>query len=973
MASVAHIIRRRRARQARQQQRRSRRGLMITVLAMAFVLLAVVPIGGAVALGGAYYSQLTAAMPVPQQSLEQAPSAGTSELYDRTGTRLLWAVEDPLGDEREWLTLADLSPALIEATLLREDPDFLQTAGFAPVRAAERLIYNALDDPADGPLAADPTLTGRLVRNIIAPPPDVVTADYRAQEYTLVAELQRRYPPEALLEWHLNTNYYGHNAYGIDAAAQVYFGKRATDLTLDEIAMLAAIPTAPQYNPLDDETAARGRQAETLRALLDSGHISQADFTQATSTLTPLVPDEGQRPLVAAEYAVYARNQTEQILDANGYDGARLVSRGGLRITTALDMNLYSQMNCLLGAHQAQLRGVAFTADCPALGYLPDTATVPGVVPDAYAGVILEPNSGELLAAVGEITVTDRQPGAVLVPFVYLRAFRGALTTPSSMVLDIPHRFPGAADGLIYTPMNTDGSFSGPMSVREALSKGLLPPAVQVTNTEGLDSILRMARQIGMSSLRTDTYDLSLLERGGRVSVLDVGYAYTVLANLGRMHGVSWSASGRGDRPRDPVAVLRIEDANGQTLWDYETERAMSVTPIMDAGLAFLVNDILADQTQRAAQFGIGNVTETTRPAALIYGAGGDSQQWTVGYSPDLVTAVWLGRGDEAPFSLGLAGAPTAWRAVTEFAHDQLALPPAQWERPENITEARVCERSGLRPNEACPQRTEIFLDGTQPRETDPYWQALTVNTQTGRIATANTPSSAREERVFFSPPAAALSWWEDNQLPLPPETFDTLAQPDSADAAVILRPAFFDYVSGEVDVRGSMNAENLQYYQLAYGEGLNPSAWIDITGQRTDYTPGRPLALWDTDGLEGLYNLRLTTVSADSSVDSYVIQVTVDSVPPTIELSAPAQDGLFTFLNDDVIPLTADAQDNIAIDYVEFYHNGEFVGVDEAFPFGYEHTITRAAQETFSAVAFDAAGNQANSELVIDVLRGGT
>ena len=428
--------------------------------------------------------------------------------------------------------------------------------------------------------------------------------------------------------------------------------------------------------------------------------------------------------------------------------------------------------------------------------------------------------------------------------------------------------------------------------------------------------------------------------------------------------------------PRDPVAVLRIQDADGNLLWSYEDERELSVTPIMDEGLAYLLNDILADPSARAGRFGVDNVLATNRPAATVYGAAGDSQQWTVGYSPNLVTAVWLGRDDDAPVTVGQAGldgAPTAWRAISAFSHDQYSLPPADWDQPENIVEARVCERSGLRPNEACPQRTEIFLAGTQPRETDTYWQTLTVNTQTGRIATANTPSSAREERVFFSPPSEALDWWEANQLPLPPEEFDTLTQPESTQTSVILRPTFFDYVSGTVDIRGSMESDTLQYYQLAYGQGLNPSEWIGITGQQTDYTPGQPLAQWDTAGLEGLYNLRLTVVKTDSSVDTYVIQVTVDNVAPSVTLTAPQSDGLFTFLNDDVIPLTADAQDNIAIDYVEFYHNGEFVGVDETFPFGYEHPITRAAQETFSAVAFDAAGNQANSQITIDVQRGGT
>ena len=547
MASVAHIIRRRRARKARQQQTQQTRRVTWLVLGLVFSLLVVLPAGGAAAVGLTYYTQLTAGLPTPGERQTQIPAAGASQLYDRTGTTLLWSVEDPLGDEREWLTLNDIPEALVQATLLREDPDFLQTARFDPARTTERLLYNHFN----GPIAADPTLTGRLVRNTIATPPEVITPAYRARETALVAELNRLYSPETLLEWHLNTNFYGNSAYGVDAAAEAYFDKRAAALTLDEIAMLAAIPTAPQYNPIDDETAARGRQAGVLRDLLENGVITQADFTEAVNTVTRLAPDDGQRPLVAQDYAVYARRQAERILDARGYDGARLVSRGGLQITTTLDMNLYRQMNCVLVAHTAQLQdGTRPPAtDCPAQSYLADVNAVPGAAPNTSAAVIIDPRTGELLAAAGDVTGPTRQPGPVLLPFVYLRAFRGALTTPASMVLDIPHRFPGAADGLIYTPTNPDGSFSGPISAREALSAGLLPPAADLASTEGLDGVLRIARQIGMSSLNTAAYDLSLLERGGQVSVLDVGYTYSVLANLGRMRGVDSGATGRGDRP----------------------------------------------------------------------------------------------------------------------------------------------------------------------------------------------------------------------------------------------------------------------------------------------------------------------------------------------------------------------------------------------------------------------------------------
>lgn len=972
VASVAHIIRRRRGRQQRKRQRQQTNRVFGIIFGVALTLLVLLPLGGASAVSLSYYAQLTAGLPAPGESGALDPVVGASRLVDRTGDTLLWAVEDPLGDQRAWLQLDDLPNYLVQATLLREDPDFLRVARFDAVRTARQLTRNYFD----GPLPPDPSLTGRLVRNAIAPPPDPVTAEYRAREYALVAEINRLYTPEDVLEWHLNTNFYGNNAYGIDAAAQIYFGKRAADLTLGEAAMLAAIPTAPQYNPLDDDIAARGRQSEVLRDLLLNNVISQAQFTEADNTPVALRVDEGQQPVIAPEYAAYARRQAEHILDAQGYNGTRLVARGGLTITTALDVELYEQTACLLDAHLAGLSGAPAGVDCPALAYLPPVTPVAGAAPNTGAITVLDVRSGELLAAVGDITAAERQPGPILYPFVYMRAFRSGLTTPASMVLDVPLRFSGAAEGLIYTPTNPDGSFQGPVNLRDAMAAGLHPPAAQIASAEGIDGVLFEARQIGMSSLDLPNFDLTTLERGGGVSVLDATYAYSTFAALGEMRGIA-AGGGRGARPRDPVAVLQIADAAGNVLWAYDdTERALGVTPIMDAGLSYLVNDVLADRAPRVGTLGAGNVLEASRPQAVVYGTAGGSHNWTIGYSPNLAVGVWLGRTDDAPLALadyGTDGAGALWRGVSEYAHDRGGFPADTWGLPPNIVEARVCERSGLRPNDACPQRTELFLEGTIPQETDFYWEALTINNQNNLLATANTPASLREERVYFTPPPDALDWWEANQLPLPPTEFDTVTRPEVVQTTVILRPELLDYVSGQVDIRGSMDAENLQYYQLAYGDGLNPTEWIAITEQRTDYTPGQSLGVWDTTNLDGLYNLRLMAVMNDNSIDPYIIQVTVDNTPPTIALSAGEPGEVFTFLDDDVIPLVAAVQDNVTIDYVEFYHNGAFVGADETFPYGYEHTIERVGREVFSAVVFDAAGNQTSAEIEVDVLRGGT
>ena len=785
------------------------------------------------------------------------------------------------------------------------------------------------------------------------------------------------YSPEEILEWHLNTNSYGKDAYGIDAAAQIYLGKRAFDLTVDEAALLAAIPTAPQYNPADDLESARGRQAALLRELFVNDEISQQAYNEASETVTTVQTATAVRPNLAPAYAVYAREQAQDILDGLGYDGARLVSRGGLRIVTALDMPVYEQAVCTLENHLAQLRGepTASPDACVGVGYMP-SVTGAASPPESGAVVIIDTATGELVAAVGDITATTHEPGVVLHPFVYMNGFSSALYTPATMVLDIPGRFPGAAEGLIYTPENPDGVYTGPVNLRDAMGAGLLPPVVGVANTQGLDNILRTARLMGMRGLDTSIYDLSLLEHGGDVSVLGTTYAYSVFATNGEMRGVPVYDVGRGEPPRDPAAVLRIEDADGNILWDYEMENHN--TPILQDGLAYLVNDILSDTSTRVTTLGVGNMLEASRPTAVVSGLGGESGAWTVGYTPNLTVGVWVGNNDDTPLELdphGITGAAPLWRALSDYSHDRFVFSADDWQQPDSVVAARVCERSGLRPNDACPQRTEIFLENTQPPDIDTYWQLVSVNTQTNQLATANTPAELTEERRYFVPPAEAADWWASTQPAIAqlPEQYDTITRPDVVSSTVLLRPALFDYVSGQIPVTGSMDAENLQYYQLAYGQGLNPSEWIDITGQQSEYVPGEPLGIWDTTGLDGLYNLRLTAVMHDNSIDPTIVQVTVDNVSPTVELVAGEQGQTFTFLADDTIPLRAGAEDNVAIDRVAFYHNGTLVGTDDTFPYGYEHNIVSDGREAFRAVVYDAAGNQSEAEIIVEVARGGS
>lgn len=983
------IIQRRRSRVARKHVQAGRKRFWLGLFIVLFLVLFILPIGAVVGSAVMTYTDVTSDLPTPQDSLAAFTSDNVTRFYDREGITLLYSLQDPLGEDRAWVELETLSPYVQSLTLLMEDPDFLQSTRFNAFNTLTQLWGNWLVETA----APDLSITGRLVRNVISPPPlqgAFSENDTRTREIALAAEINRRYTPADVLEWHLNTEYYGNEAYGIEAAARIYLGKRAVDLTLAEAALLAPIPNAPQYNPLEDEEAARGRQLDALRLLFNAGDITQSQFEAAASE--QIATQRGQYvPQLAPDFTAYAREQAEFILSSLGYDGRSMVARGGLTITTTLDADLYLQSECTLRAQLSRLRGATSTPDaldgtpCTGTEYLPSTPlTTPTIAPDTGTLVVLDAETGEIRALFGRATSADYQPGVTLQPFVYLDAFvhpadTQSLASPARMVLDVPLSLPGAEEGLIYTVNNPNGEFYGPLNLRDAMGAALLSPAADIAYRQGMSSIIRTAHQIGLNGLSEDIFDPMLLERGSSISPLDLAYAYSVFATLGYQFGVPVEPIGRGYRGRDPVAVAQITDANGNILWQYDP--AASATITLESGIAYVINDIYADQETRWRVLGQQNSLNTTRPAAVVNGLAGDgADNWTVGYTPQYVVAVHLGRLDRQTMSLspyGLEGAAHVWRAIIEYVHTRDTLPVSNWERPITVFDVPVCQLSGLRPNGVCPTYTEVFADGTQPRQVDTYWRMVEINNSTGQLATANTPLELRSEQRYFVPPDEALEWWTANNMALPPVEPDTMSIPQQFSTVRIEQPQAFSYLGGEVAISGSMDSNAMSYYQLSYGEGFNPTQWIDIGGQQSVYTPDQPLALWDTTTLEnGIYSLRLVLARDDSSgantYESAAVQVTVDNLPPTLELRLLEPERIYRFPADREIALEALVDDNLQTARVEFFVNGQLLGADESWPFQLAWPIDAPGTVTFSATVYDAVGNSASADLEVEVLRAG-
>lgn len=558
----------------------------------------------------------------------------------------------------------------------------------------------------------------------------------KLQEWVWALRLGRHYGHDRLLELYLNAVDYGNGAVGAEAAAQVYFGKPARDLDLAQAALLAGLVQAPsRYDPLRYPMAALARRREALGLMARRGYITPAQ--QAAAAAEPLALAPIQRPLLAPHFVALVRQQAQQAL------GAERVAAGGLVVRTTLDLGLQRAAEAAV-AHRLELLKAHDVSDA--------------------AVVALDPQSGEILALVGGADYFDparggnvnaalalRQPGSAIKPVIYAAALIGGMTAASELD-DVHQNFPAGEYGS-FAPDDYDTTFHGPVPLRVALASSLNVPAVETLQRVGRDAALQVAARLGLGGLADSSARLSLALGGGETRLLDLTAAYAAFAN-----GGLWQPS---------RTVTRVEDARGRTV--LRPPRAQPQQAV-SAQVAYLLTDILSDDDARALGFGYHSVLELNRPAAVKTGTTADfHDNWTVGYTPDLVVGVWTGNADGHPMRdvSGVSGAAPIWREVMERA---LAGKPVRpFVRPEGIISAVVCSPTGLLPGPDCPRPTaERFVEGTEPHEREQYYRALAVCAETGQLADAGCAGPI-VSRVFPFPPPTLVPWMREAGVELPP------------------------------------------------------------------------------------------------------------------------------------------------------------------------------------------------------------
>ncbi|MBV6397270.1 MAG: Monofunctional biosynthetic peptidoglycan transglycosylase [Anaerolineales bacterium] len=770
------------------------------------------------------YADLTRDLPsVDQLPILLDPNNGLllqpTRVTDRTGQHTLFTFA-PDDSPRAYIPLDQLPDWLIDAAIAASDANFAFHPGY---------IWAGLDNPD-----AHPTLAQKLAYELLLfdEPPSLQRA---LRERILAAQITARFGREKILEWTLNSANYGNYAFGIESAARLYFHKPAEELTLAESALLAGTMRTPSLNPVAAPEAAAQRANEVLLIMKALGMIEEIPSPPA-----PLPAGEGG----GGEGTTTFLNLALAQLSAR-YDRTR-IERGGLIIVTTLDSNLQQNALCLAQIFNARLANTTVNeSGCEAARLLP-ALPESKITNASTSALILDPRDGQILALVGD--VNPHPAGTLLTPFIYLTGFTRGLG-PASLVWDIPR-------GDLRNP---DDQFHGPMRLRAALANDYLIPAADVLEQMGAQNAVNTARSFGLDL----DPGAAFASDSPPQSILDLASAYGTFAAFGLRNG---------QRLHDSIqasAILRVESVDGSIWLDWSSPESQSV---VSPQLAYLMNDILSDNPARWQSWGNPNVTEIGRPAAFKSGRIDSSSAWAIGYTPARLAAVWTG----ADSSSTVSARPSAslWNALMQTA--SLSLTPDDWTRPAGVTEMDVCDPSGLLPTNDCPAIVkEIFLNGFEPSQPDTLFRSYAVNRETGLLATVFTPPSLVEQRVFMAVPQEARAWAASAGIPVAPEAYDAIQLQSPNPNANIVSPIMFAEVNGRVQIIGTAAGERFQYYKVQVGQGLNPTAWIEIHNTTSAAANGL-LAEWDTRGLSGLYAIQLVVVYEDNRVETAIIQVIV-------------------------------------------------------------------------------------------------
>lgn len=590
-------------------------------------------------------------LPNPNQLMDREVAQST-KIYDRTGENIIYEIS---GEQRRTLVkLEDIPDYAKNATIAIEDKNFYKHGGFSVWAMLRTAVTNVIYRRSAG----GSTLTQQFIKNAVLTNEKRISR--KLKELILAYRLEQKFSKDEILQMYLNEIPYGSNAYGIEAASQKYFGKSSRDLTLAEAATLAALPQSPsRYSPYGpNKDILLGRKNYILDVMTEQGYLLEEERDLAKQE--EIVFKGRDNNMTAPHFVMYIKSVLSEKY------GEKTVEQGGLKIYTTLD--LYKQKIAEeIITEKTKDYPVKFNANNAAL-------------------VSIDPKTGEILAMVGSrdyfddsidgqvnVTIRSRQPGSSIKPLVYAALFEKGYT-PSTLLYDVITNF-STNPSDPYTPKNYDGAEHGPVTIKKALAGSLNIPAVKAIYLAGINTVIDLAENMGYTTFsERSRFGLALVLGGGEVKMIEHVNAYSAFARDGKMSPI--------------VSILKVEDKDGRIIEEIKTTEKK----VLNSQTARMINNILSDNEARSYVFGNRNYLNLgNRPAAVKTGTTNSFHDaWTVGYTPSLVTGVWVGNSDNKPMSGKADGSVLAAPIWQEFMSKVLGDAPIEYfKEPDDYTSSK--------------------------------------------------------------------------------------------------------------------------------------------------------------------------------------------------------------------------------------------------------------------------------------------
>jgi 1A family penicillin-binding protein len=696
---------------------RARRVTIRSKLVLTLATLLFVGVVGGVVGMTVLFAYFAKDLPSPDRVVRREGFA--TKIYDRNNNLLYDVYNDK---KRTPVELNQVPMYLRQATIAVEDKSFYKHAGVDPLTPV-RIIWNVITKQR---LIGGSSLTQQLVKNSLLTSERTITR--KLKEFILTIQVESKYSKDQILQMYFNETPYGGTAWGVEAASEMYFNKPVSQVTMPEAVILAGLPQSPtQYSPYVGKLYIT-RANEVLRRMREDGYITLQQETDTKKQLASVQVATQSGLLKAPHFVFYVK---QKLIDRYG---EKVVEEGGLRVTTTLDLKLQESAQKSVAEEIEKVKYLNITNG---------------------ASVVMNPKNGQILAMVGSrdwndpnydgkynVAIATRQPGSAIKPVTYLTGLRKGYTA-ATMLMDTKTSFPGG-DQPDYIPENYDMKFRGPVLVRDALGNSLNIPAVKMLSLVGIKDMLQMAYDMGINDLQPTPefmkrVGLSVTLGGGEVKLLDLVTAYSAFAN--------------GGYKVEPVSILKVTDTTGKVLEDWNDTQGKQVISPEEA---YIISSILADPVARSITFGPrSSIVIPGRTISVKTGTTNNKKDnWTVGWTPSIITGVWVGNNNNTEMkqvASGITGAAPIWNRIIREALGN--RPDEQIATPSGIVTVDVDLVSGYPAHDGFPSKKEYFIRGTEPTGEDPIHKKIKVCKNEGKLATQGDTNSGNydeKEALYF-------------------------------------------------------------------------------------------------------------------------------------------------------------------------------------------------------------------------------